>query len=966
LLIAEIQQQPSHDVNRGNAIAAGGLLVARQSQWARRAPKSVVLSLLLSQNCGIIVTELAGPTPYDPSMKCLTLTFCLLTAIALALGAVRAAGAAENYESTSETVGWETNGFETPVNQLLTPAGKLVELPRIRPNALALSPDCALLVTSGLKAELLVLDPATGEILQSVPMPSDQQHPGIESLSSEILAPNLKDKLSFTGLAFSPDGRRIYLSNVNGDIKVFSVGKDKKVSPLFSIPLPPANRPGRKDDIPTGIAVSLDGAKIYVALNVANRLAEINAATGEVLRTWDVGVAPYGVALAGKKIYVSNWGGRRPEANSVVGPIGRNGIVRVDARSVASEGSVSIIDLNSESSAATAEILTGLHACALALSPNGKFLVCANAGGDTLSVLDTRTDKIVETIFARQKPGDPFGAQPDALSFDRRGGRLYVCNGSQNAVAVFQFKPGKSKLLGLIPVGWFPGAIAYDARRDEIDVANIISVTRKMEAPAKGRSKGIGQGFNTKQYCGSLSLVPLPSHQQLEKFTQTALANLRYPLLARAKLPARENRPPQPVPERVGEPGVFEHILYIIKENRTYDQVLGDVKEGNGNADLCIFGQRVTPNQHKFVSDFALLDNTYCSGLISSEGHQWTDSALADDYIQRSYAGWPRSYPGGGSDPNGRDSMAYASTGFIWDDAIAHGKTVCDFGELTTGRHYWKDSHREENNWLDSYRDFVGRSNAIVYSAEADLESLRPYIMTNYIGFDLRVPDVFRAAQFIKDLGQFERTGSLPNLIVLWLPDDHTSGTQFGEPQPEAQVADNDLAFGQIVEAVSHSRFWTNTCIFAVEDDPQDGWDHVSGYRTTAYVISPYTKRRAVVSTQYNQTSLLRTIELMLGLPPMNQMDATATPMFDCFTNTPDFTVFDALTNQVPLDEMNPNPKRISDSALRKDAYVSARLPLDKEDQCPEDLFNHILWRAAKGSRAPYPDWAAKTAGDDD
>ena len=640
--------------------------------------------------------------------------------------------------------------------------------------------------------------------------------------------------------------------------------------------------------------------------------------------------------------------------------------MRVDARSVANEGSVSIIDLNSESRSESAELLTGLHACALALSPNGKFLVCANAGSDTLSVIDTRTDKIVETIFARQKPGDPFGAQPDALAFDRRGGRLFVCNGSQNAVAVFQFKPGRSNLLGLIPVGWFPGSIAYDKRRDAIDTANIISANRKMEAVPKGKGKPRSEGFNSKQYSGSLSLVPVPSRRRLEKLTQTALANLRYPLLAQASLPARQDRPARPVPERVGEPSVFEHVLYIIKENRTYDQVFGDIKEGNGDTNLCVFGERVTPNQHKFVRDFVLLDNTYCSGLISSEGHQWADSGFANEYIQRSYAGWPRSYPGGGTESNGLDSLAYSSTGFIWDDALAHGKTVCDFGEFTTGRHYWKDSHREEDLWLDSYRDFVGHSNAIVYSCEPDLPSLAPFIVTNYIGFDLRVPDVFRASQFIKKLGEFERAGTLPNLMVLWLPDDHTSGTKFGEPKPEAQVADNDLAFGQIVEALSHSRFWTNTCIFAVEDDPQDGWDHVSGYRTTAYVVSPYTKRHTVVSTQYNQTSLVRTIELILGLPPMNQLDATATPMFDCFTNTPDFGVFDAVTNQVPLDEMNPSPKQISDSVLRKDAYVSAKLPLDKEDQCPEDLFNHILWRAVKGSRVPYPDWAVQAADADD
>jgi len=243
---------------------------------------------------------------------------------------------------------------------------------------------------------------------------------------------------------------------------------------------------------------------------------------------------------------------------------------------------------------------------------------------------------------------------------------------------------------------------------------------------------------------------------------------------------------------------------------------------------------------------------------------------------------------------------------------------------------------------------------------------MRPFVVTNTIGWDLSVPDVWRAAQFIKHLKQFEAADNLPNLVIIWLPNDHTSGTRPGAPTPEAQAADNDLAVGRVVDAVSHSKFWANTCIFAVEDDPQNGWDHVSGYRTTAYVASPYTKRGAVVNTQYNQTSLLRTMELMLGLPPMNQMDGTATPMFDCFTNTPDFTAFDAVTNQVPLDQMNPRPDEISDSQLRKDAVVSSRLPLDKEDQCPEDVFNRILWRAIKGPHTPYPDWAVKGGGDDD
>ncbi len=903
----------------------------------------------------------------------------------LALGALAARwngpllAAPEDFDATTAVVGRRAGGLETPDNQWVTPAGTLVELPGVRPNALALSPDGRWLVTSGLKPELLVLDAATGQIRQRVAFPR-----GAESLgpvSELILGANDQPKLSFTGLTFSPDGRRIYLSDVNGDVKVFRVGATGTVSPEFSIPLPPADKPGRKAEVPTGIAVSPDGKKIYVAGNVANRLFELDAATGRVLRAWDVGNAPYDVALCGDKIYVSNWGGRRPDARCLVGPIGRNGTVRVDARSIASEGSVSVIELKAKSGAPREkeEILTGRHACALALSPDKKFLACANAGEDTVSIIDTRRDRVVETLCARQNPADLFGAQPNALAFDASGRKLFVCNGTQNAVAVFQFKPsgrflglfpihryraGNVKMLGLIPVGWFPAGIVYDARRQRIDVANLKDIAPQTERAPKRRGNG-APGYNSKEYYGSLSLVPVPTPQELAADTRTALTDLRYPLLAQAKLPPRPGRPPVPVPERVGEPSVFQHVIYIIKENRTYDQVLGDVAEGNGDPALCVFGERVTPNQHQLVREFTLLDNTYCCSILSADGHQWTDSGIATDYVEREFAGWPRSYPAG-ADSGARDAMAYSPAGFIWNDAIEHGKTVVDFGEFTTPHHRWKDSGQPVTRWLDLYRDWTNGTRAVEYSTEPDLEFLRPYIATNYPGFDLTVPDAVRAGLFIEDFKQFEAAGRLPDLIIIWLPDDHTSGTKWGEPTPEAMVADNDLALGRIIETVSHSPFWTNTCIFAIEDDPQDGWDHVSGYRTTAYVASAYTRRHAVVHTQYNQTSLLRTVELILGLPPMNQLDATATPMFDCFTHTPDFTPFEAVANQVPLDQMNPDPRTLRNPQLRHDAYVSARLPLNKEDQCPEDLFNRILWRSVKGPQVPYPEWAVKENGDDD
>jgi YVTN family beta-propeller protein len=678
-----------------------------------------------------------------------------------------------------------------------------------------------------------------------------------------------------------------------------------------------------------------------------------------VLRSWDTGVAPYAVVLGGKKAYVSNWGGRRPDATSVTGPAGRGTRVRVDAvRFIANEGSVTIVDLLANE--VRTEVRVGLHPSAMALSPNGRYLVVANAASDTLSVLDVRTERVVEAIWTRQHPGDLLGASPNALAFDKAGQTLFVCNGTQNALAVVAFAPGKSKLRGLVPAGWFPGAIVYDTPRDRIYVANIKGI-----GPGRPRKSDGRPEFNSHQYYGSLSLLQRPGPAELPGMTTQALGNMRYPLLAQAALPPRRGQLPRAVPERVGEPSVFKHVVYIIKENRTYDQVLGDVNQGKGDPELCVFGELTTPNQHELVRQFVLLDNTYCSSILSADGHQWATTAFATDYMEKSFAGFPRSYPDGMEDDD-VDALAYSPAGFIWDNALACGKTLRDYGEFGITRKSWKDkSKKGEPGFRDHYFEFLHGTQTINLYSEPAVESLRPYLATNTVGWDLTVPDVFRAAQFINELKQFEQAGTCPEFMIVCLPNDHTSGTDPDRPTPAAQVADNDLGFGLMVEAISRSRFWKDTCIFAIEDDPQAGWDHISGYRTTAYVMSPYTKRASVVSTQYNQTSILRTIELMLGLPPMNQMDATATPMFDCFTSAPDFTPFVALTNNIPLDQMNPPAKKISDAVLRRDAYASSRLPLSKPDQCNEDTLNRILWHATKGPRAPYPSWAVQAVDDD-
>jgi YVTN family beta-propeller protein len=817
-------------------------------------------------------------------------------------------------------------------------------------------------VTAGATKNLVVVHAETGELLQTIRLPADpaKTAPGHKAATQLGKAPGAQ--LSLTGLVFSPDGTRIFLSNAIGNIKVFTVDKEHHVSAAGTLEVPEARTAKRKMELPTGLAVSADSKRLYVAGNVANKLHELDIATGAVLRSWDTGVAPFDVVLAAGKAYVSNSGGRRAGPGDLTAPAGAGTFVRVDgARRIANEGSVTVIDLAAGS--VKAELAVELHASALAASPDGRYVVVANTGSDTLSVIDTRKDQVIEKIWTRQTPADLFGAQPNALAFDRSGSRLFACNGTQNAVAVIKFHPQEreSKVLGLIPVGWFPGAVAFDPQRSALYVANIKGI-----GAAKAFEPGEKVKLSSKNFFGTLSLLPLPSDKELAALTASALLNMRYPKLVEARLPARPGQPARPVPERVGEPSVFKHVIYIIKENRAYDQVLGDLPQGNGDPDLCIFGAQVTPNQHKLAREFVLLDNTFCCSVQSADGHQWTDSAIANSYIERQVtSAFPRSYPGGKSE-DGLDALAWSSSGFIWDNALAHGVTFRNYGEWLLTEAGWQDPARKDKPaWQDFWDDHRKGTGLTRLASRPGIESLRSHSKLDTVGWDLNVPDVMRAAAFIKELKRYEEKGGLPQLLLVFLPNDHTGGTRGKAPTPAAQVADNDLALGQIVEALSHSKFWADTCLLAIEDDPQNGFDHVSGYRTTCYVASAYTKRGQTVSTPYNHAGLLHTIELILGLPPMNQLDAAAAPMVDCFTERADLTPFNAVPNLVPLDQTNPAPKEISDRVLRQDAIASEKLPLATPDGCSEDTLNRILWRAMKGSAAPYPEWAVTQVDDD-
>jgi hypothetical protein len=443
---------------------------------------------------------------------------------------------------------------------------------------------------------------------------------------------------------------------------------------------------------------------------------------------------------------------------------------------------------------------------------------------------------------------------------------------------------------------------------------------------------------------GSLSIIKIPGERELQKMTETVKANNAWEGGEKQVVGQVQGGKKVPVPVLPVQSSVFKHVVYIIKENRTYDQVFGDMTQGNGDTSLVLFGRNISPNHHKLAGDFVLLDNFYCGGVLSADGHQWTDEAIATDYLERSFGDFNRSYP-----YDGDDALAYASSGFIWDNVLSHGLTFRNYGEFVTAV---IDPPRV--SFADAYKDYLDGTGRVKISAKANLEQLIPNMCPTFIGFPNNISDQYRASEFIKELNEYEKNDNFPNFIVMVLTCDHTSGTHPGMPTPAAAVADNDLALGRVVEAISKSKFWKETCILVTEDDPQDGFDHVDGHRTVGLVISPYTKRGEVVSSYYSQISMVRTIENILGLPPMNQLDLSAEPMSDCFTDKPDFTPYQAVPNNIPLDQLNPQLLTLSGQA-RYWAEKSMEQDLTEVDRIDEDTFNRVLWHAQKGYDRPYP-----------
>jgi len=803
----------------------------------------------------------------------------------------------------------------------------------------ALSPDEKWVAVEG-RYEVVILSAETGKLVANLPLTG--------------LVPAQSYMNTFSGICWLQDTNeyKLYWGAVGNKGVSFALEASwdgKKLSGSNSYAL--QTEAPAVSALPNEILVQKESGTnyLYVVLNGTNQVVKLDFASKTKIWTSAVGVAPFGIAKANGKIYVTNWAGSVPDKNDTNVAGVPWGSAKVDPQTGATrEGTVSVLD--PMTGKVLKEVTVSLHPNDIIASADGKFIFVANANSDNVSTISTSTDEVSETISVRLSAENNsfWGDSPNGLGLSKDGKTLYVANGMDNALSVV--KLGKksnsnstentSEVEGFIPTGAYPGAIAATSK-NQLFVANIEGEGANIPTQSAG---SLNVSYNSHKQMASVSVIPVPVEKQLKTFTKTVeQSNQLFRLALLEKMP-RKIAKPVCVPERIGEPSVFKHVLYIIKENRTYDQILGDVKKGDGDSTLTIFGQKITPNTHSLVDKYMLLDNFYVSGKCSAEGHQWTDASIVTDYIEKDVRAWIRSYP-----HVQEDALVYAPTGFIWDNALKHGKNVRIYGEAST------PEYDKKFTWTSIYKTFLNREK-FEFTNHTTVKPVEAILSPTYPSYDdHQIPDVMRAQAFIDELRKYETMDGdqLPELMVMALPNDHTGGTRPGLPTPRAMVADNDLALGQIMEAITKSRFWANTVVFITEDDSQNGWDHVSAYRTVGMVVSPYSRTGEVMRTNYNQPSMVRTIEQILGLPPMNIMDATAKPMFDCFGGKADLTPYQTIKNQIPLDEMNPQLSALKGTVL-KYAQKSMEPQFDGIDSGNDDLFNRILWYAMK-EREKYP-----------
>ncbi len=724
---------------------------------------------------------------------------------------------------------------------------------------------------------------------------------------------------AWLGLAWHPDGRRVYSSGAgqttvnefyfqNSRLTaggVYALGRDTQR------PMPGINRPEPvEQSFVGGITLSPDGQRVYAVHIFGEAVSMLDLKSGHVLRTVNVGAEPYTclVSADGKVLYVSVWGGSK--------------VLVFDAATLDPLG----------------EYAVGEHPNSMVLSKDGQRLFVACANTNAVWVIDLAAKVAREQISIALFTGVPPGSTPNALALSPDGKTLLVANADNNTVAVVDIEtPHKSEVEGFIPTGWYPTDVKFSKDGSQIFVLSgkgLTSLPNPRGSHAGVPGSGDGQ-YSGAMLQGSLSILPVPDAATLAAMTKTVYAITP---LSQAGVLAPPSAPvASPVPRKVGDPSPIKYVFYIIRENRTYDQILGDLDRGNGDPTLCLFGDEVTPNAHAFAREFVTLDNFYVDAEVSYDGHAYSTGAYATDFVEKI---WPTNYgsrggrylsEGGGKMRNPYGNVTAPMHGYIWDACNRAGVSVRSYGEFAM-----RGTEPEEG------------TDSGVGQVVATVPGLKGKVHPRFQPYDLSIPDNQRVDIWLEEFREFEKSGDLPRLNIIRLGNDHTAGTRAGYPTPRAMVADNDLATGRVVEAVSNSRFWKESAIFILEDDAQNGPDHVDAHRSPAFVISPFTRRSGYVdSTLYTTSGMLRTMELILGLPPMSQYDAAATPMYNAFQATPVLTPYTVRPARIDLTEKN--------AVNAWGAEASARMYLAEADLAPEFELNEIIWKSVRGADSPMP-----------
>jgi YVTN family beta-propeller protein len=753
-----------------------------------------------------------------------------------------------------------------PTGVCLDPAGRSFDVGNM-PLAMIASPEGDRLVLSlnGWRQQgIQVVDPQSGSVVQTITQPS-----------------------AFLGLAFSPDGQTLYASGGNEDVVYRYAWRDKRATLIDQIVL--ARKQPKQDGtrFPAGIAVSRDGKYLFVAENLSDALAVVDVARKRVVQRVNTETYPYAVALSpAGDVYVSAWGGMTV---SVFAPAA-NGMLRERGR-----------------------VQAGRHPSALLLNKDASRLFVTSASTSTIAVVDTKNLRVVATLQDPPPHGPNQGSTPNGLALANDGSRLYVAEADNNAVAVFELSAatgglsslrGGDRLIGRIPVEWYPAAVLLT--RDSLLILN-----------GKGRGTRANPDFPTPdkhipedatfyvlgQLNGTLTTLPaeIPANE-LERLTTRAERANNWD-----KSPATGAKYPP-----------FKHVIYVIKENRTYDQVFGDMAQSDADPSLVFFPRAISPNHHALAERFGLFDRFFCNAEVSAQGHVWSTGAYVTDYGEKTT---PATYSKRRSGAD-RDDVDEPASGYLWNAAIKKGLTLRNYGE---------------------FGEPIPKSDPVRYRATK--EALDRHTNHEYPAFDMAISDQVRIEIWLKDFQEFVRQGNLPALQIMHLPADHTSGGRAGRPTPKAYMADNDLAFGRMVEAVSNSPYWKDTVFFVLEDDAQDGPDHVDSHRSVMFAISAY-NRSGLVHRFVNTTDVIATIEEILGLEKLSKFDYYGRPLREIFADKPDLTPYVALRSEQPLTEMNPGRSQ--------SARASRRLNLDRVDAADEDAFNRVLWNLLKGSQ-PYP-----------